>query len=69
LNPLTSLQPDTFHPLFLVTPTPAAPQDAKIEVGPPSGWVAAGLLALLLVIMLYKSLVGLIKRLFRLLKG
>lgn len=69
MNPLTSPQTDTFRTLFLVTPTPAAPQETKIEVGPPSGWVAAGLLALLLVIMLYKSLVGLIKRLFRMLKG
>ncbi len=48
----------------LVTPTPGLP-DATIEVGPPSGWVAAGLLILLLVIMLYQNLVKVLRRLFK----
>jgi hypothetical protein len=50
--------------VILVTPTPGQP-NATLEVGPPSGWVAAGLLILLLAFMLYRTLVKTLKNLLR----
>ena len=59
---LSSIQPE-----ILVTPTPRSPANptTTLDVGPPSGWVAAGLLALLLAVMLYQSLKSLMRKIFR----
>jgi hypothetical protein len=51
-------------PHILVTPTPAS-AFAQDKVDPPSGWVIAGVLVIILVAMLYQSFKKLIASLFR----
>jgi hypothetical protein len=60
----TSSANPSFTVNILVTPTPA-PSAPTLDVGRPSGWVAAGLLILLLAIMIYQSLKNLLKKIFR----